>query len=141
VERKKLAAHMPCGLRIALNLMASEPNCETVRQRGSLYLRGMSSENFANSLDDRGDQFGVHASPHFPSSNPIAKGIYICTEMRKQGKFLPRVRLMVDMPSELHRRFKAQCALSGTTMSKEILRLIMAAQAQQKSGVDESAAP
>ena len=54
------------------------------------------------------------------------------TETQKHGNppkqqsvpVLPTSRLTVDMPSELHRRFKSLCSLAGLKMNDEVRQFI-----------------
>ena len=46
------------------------------------------------------------------------------TAQRREAKAAKPARLTIDLPAELHARFKAACALQGTKMVAEVIRFI-----------------
>jgi hypothetical protein len=67
--------------------------------------------------------------PERPATNPAAdawvgEGTAIPAGQPKAAPVVKPARLTIDLPPELHARFKSACALKGTKMVAEVVRFI-----------------
>ena len=60
-----------------------------------------------------------------PTNKPIPAAADAWVENRTSGEAEIMKRLTIDIPEELHRKIKAQCALRGSKIADEVRELLL----------------
>ncbi|MGQ5524235.1 plasmid partition protein ParG [Chitinimonas sp. PSY-7] len=60
-----------------------------------------------------------------PTNKPVPAAADAWVESRTSGEAEVMKRLTIDIPEELHRKIKAQCALRGSKIADEVRELLL----------------